>query len=143
VEHVAQQYRASGLSQPGKPSGDQGRGRQDKMLQALPDAVRNGSGVDDEAKGARMKTKEAVMLGAGALAVIANILQVVEAWPNLTTRLTTLRLIAIALVHTGALILLVAIYLKSRKDRIRPDEVLLIAVTTLVTWSIDLGTLAR
>ena len=90
-----------------------------------------------------MKSREAVMLGAGALAVIANILQIVEAWPNLITQLTTLRLAAIALVHTGALILLVAIYLKSRKDRIRPDEVLLMAVMTLLTWSIDLGPLAR
>jgi len=90
-----------------------------------------------------MKGKEPLLVVAMALVVVGGGMQLVEAWPHLVTRLTTLRLVSLALVHIGAVGSLVGVYLKSRKGVIGPEDVLYLAVLMLLTWSMDLGLLAR
>jgi hypothetical protein len=80
------------------------------------------------------------MLGALALVFIGFVLQMAEALPALSGRLTPLRWTAAGFVHGAVIAALVRAYSNARKGQPWPvADVLLMAMLVVISWTVDFG----
>ncbi|MEO8178832.1 MAG: hypothetical protein ABI895_08370 [Deltaproteobacteria bacterium] len=84
-----------------------------------------------------MKRTERRQLVAVGIMLAGWIVMIVDAWPQLVTRLSSLLWVSVVAIHGGALVVAVHVYLESRKQATTSREILNLLSSWLMTWVLD------